>query len=312
MSVELILRCPSCGCAALAGDQFCEACGAAIAAPRDAARRHVEVDLVTVAGVTDRGLVHDRNEDALHLEAMAGGTVIAVCDGVSASMGSDVAAQVAATAAGGRAADALRDREARDRHGVDRPWDAARVVTAAAADAVAAVTEIPWLVSGNRDAPACTMVLALWDGLDITVGWLGDSRAYWADEHGCRPLTVDHSWAEEQVASERLSREAAEADGRAHAITRWLGADAPPGPCPIRTHRPGTPGRLIVCTDGLWNYTPEPADLARRLAVEEAAGDALTTARSLVRYALARGAHDNVTVAVAEIVPSPNGSEKER
>ena len=93
-----------------------------------------------------------------------------------------------------------------------------------------------------------------------------------------------------------------------HAITRWLGADAPEQPCPVRAFRPTRPGRLLVCTDGLWNYTPEPGDLARRLAADQAPTP-LTATRALVRHALARGGHDNVTVAVGEIAPPPGTRE---
>src|SRR3954470_15838865 len=47
----------------------------------------VETDLGTVAGVTDRGLVHERNEDAMALGRWPDGTVAAVvCDGVSTSL----------------------------------------------------------------------------------------------------------------------------------------------------------------------------------------------------------------------------------
>ena len=63
------------------------------------------------------------------------------------------------------------------------------------------VVTIPWMDDGGRNAPSCTVVLAVWDGTDVTVGWLGDSRAYWVDEDGCRQLTVDHSWAEDQVSA---------------------------------------------------------------------------------------------------------------
>ena len=99
MTVELMLQCPSCGSAALAGDEFCEACGTAIGT-HDEPRHHLEVDLATVAAVTDRGLVHRRNDDAFHVEVVADGVVVVVCDGVFASTAPDVAAQVAATAAG--------------------------------------------------------------------------------------------------------------------------------------------------------------------------------------------------------------------
>jgi len=55
----------------------------------------------------------------------------------------------------------------------------------------------------------------------ITVGWVGDSRAYWlADPGGAEPselLTTDHSWATVMIESGRLDRETALADRRAHA-----------------------------------------------------------------------------------------------
>src|ERR1700683_3699677 len=64
---------------------------------------HAEVDLGTAAGVTDRGLRHARNEDALALasEQTPDGLVVVavVCDGVSSSPRPDEASDAAAQAA---------------------------------------------------------------------------------------------------------------------------------------------------------------------------------------------------------------------
>src|ERR1700733_4027166 len=64
---------------------------------------HAEVDLGTAAGVTDRGLRHQRNEDALALESEQtpdGLVVVAVvCDGVSSSPRPDEASDAVAQAA---------------------------------------------------------------------------------------------------------------------------------------------------------------------------------------------------------------------
>ena len=59
-----------------------------------------------------------------------------------------------------------------------------------------------------------------------------------------------------------VPREEAENGPQAHAITRWLGRDTP-------TTVPKTPGCtriaedgwLVVCSDGLWNYASEAAEL---------------------------------------------------
>jgi serine/threonine protein phosphatase PrpC len=59
---------------------------------------------------------------------------------------------------------------------------------------------------------------------------------------------------------------------------------------------------VLVCTDGLWNYLPEPEQLAP-VALAEANGSALGAARALVQHALDAGGHDNITVAVVPCVP---------
>src|SRR5262249_57874387 len=79
----------------------CESCGRRVRSGRD----HQEVDLGIVAGVTDRGLRHHRNEDAMALATAttaAGPAVVAVvCDGVSSSAHPDEASLAAARAAAG-------------------------------------------------------------------------------------------------------------------------------------------------------------------------------------------------------------------
>ena len=101
----------------------------------------------------------------------------------------------------------------------------------------------------------------------------------------------------------------AEADGRAHAITRWLGSDGPQGPASVTVFHPVTPGRLILCSDGLWNYAATADELGALVAAEPDGASACELATALVRAALTRGGHDNVTVAVVELAPRLGGQE---
>ena len=55
--------CPSCPSARISADGYCESCGRKLPSSRD----HTEIDLGLLAGVTDRGLRHHRNEDAMAL-----------------------------------------------------------------------------------------------------------------------------------------------------------------------------------------------------------------------------------------------------
>jgi serine/threonine protein phosphatase PrpC len=260
--------------------------------------------------VSDRGLVHARNEDALFVEASAEGAVAVVCDGVSTANSPDRAAQVAAAVAGELLATALLGARSvpPSARGVGRPSQCLREALDAANHAVRAV---PWLPIRGGGAPACTIVAALWDRTSVSVGWAGDSRAYWIGAEASVCLTSDHSWAHEQVETGRLTADEAEADGRAHAITRWLGDDAPDGGGDTRTFEPPGRGRLVVCSDGLWNLVPAADELAELIASTTSASHdpmPLDLAWALTAVALRRGARDNVTVAVIDVVPPATGA----
>ncbi|MEA2302068.1 MAG: family protein phosphatase [Solirubrobacteraceae bacterium] len=284
--------CPSCGASPESGDEdgYCTVCGLPGRLPGD----REELDLSAAAAVTDQGLVHRRNEDAFHLAVVAHGHGSAVvCDGISSAAAGDRAAQTAARAAGRTLATAAGDPS---HDGVDVTMAAVR----AAGDAV---ERVPWSPEADRGMPSCTLVSALWRDGEIVVGWIGDSRAYWLGIDGCRQLTIDDSWAAERVAAGHITLLEAARDPRFHAITHWVGGDAPDRPPRVVTVHPDQPGRLMLCSDGLWNYAPEAAELAALVDALPAGAAPAAVARSLTETALARGGRDNITVAVIDIDP---------
>lgn len=279
--------CPSCGSAGAVGDDgYCDNCGMLAARPRD----HVEADAGPVAAaVTDRGLRHHRNEDAMWLATRGADVDVVVCDGVSASFDPDAASETAAEVAGKALTTAAELPES----------IGAALVAAGAAVADLAATGDPRRATSN---PACTIVAACVRGTEIRYGWVGDSRAYWIPAVGeAVQLTEDDSWATHAIAL-GVDPQAAWNDPKAHAITAWLGADA--GPVTPRTgvFFAETPGHLVLCSDGLWNYLTEPAAFADRVraALAEAPG-LLESARTLVDFANAAGGCDNITVALVPL-----------
>jgi serine/threonine protein phosphatase PrpC len=298
VSSDVAIACPQCGVVAPVADRFCEACGARLApvADGDSTGDRREIDAGVAGGLTNTGLVKSRNQDALYLQQLGNSAVAVVCDGVSSSVGADAAARVACAAAGRSLVATVDDA------------DPERAMRAAVTVAQRAVLGLPYARGGELAAPSCTFLAARWDGQVVTVGSVGDSRAYWVDDDRGRRLTEDDSWVQEQVDAGTMSEAEAEAHPNAHQITRWLGADAPDGPPDIVTFAPDRRGRIVVCTDGLWNYLAGADDLAQRVRPvgrdDVGRRTPLEVARALVDHALASGGHDNVTVAVIDIAPS--------
>jgi serine/threonine protein phosphatase PrpC len=275
-------------------DRFCEACGARlapVAEGTDGDGHLHEIDAGLAAGLTHRGLVKPENQDALYLSYTPSRLVAVVCDGVSTSVAAADAARVACAAAGSALAGAA----------TGAALDAA--IEVAIAEAQRAVVSLPSRSRSGFAAPACTIVAAISDGRRVAVGSLGDSRAYWVRNGEAVALTADHSWAQLQVDAGLMTRAEADADGRAHQITRWLGADAPDPEPAVTSFVPDAPGRVVVCSDGLWNYAPTTEAISAWLHDHPESDPPIVVARALVEHALAAGGHDNITVAIGDVTP---------
>lgn len=258
-------------------------------------RDHCEADLGLLAGVTDRGVRHIKNEDAMALGAVQGPggamAIAVVCDGVSESARPDQASLTAAKTA-------LCVLLTAARQGAD-PSSASSQAIEAAQAAVAALADGP-------DTPSATFASAMVTTEAVTVCWLGDSRAYWLDAgelSAAQALTIDDSLAAELVSAGLLSEAEALASPQAHVVTGWLGADLSDAVPHVATFVPPGPGVVLVCSDGLWNYEPKAAKLASR-ALPTALRDPLGAAQALTGFALACGGHDNVTVALIPFPPA--------
>jgi serine/threonine protein phosphatase PrpC len=297
----------------ITADGYCEVCGHKVPSDRD----HVEVDLGLLAGVSDRGQRHSRNEDAMALATSRSpeGRPLAlavVCDGVSTSPRPDEASLAAARAA-------VRVLLTGARIG-DEPEDTSL-------DAVRAAFATLEGVAGPDGAPACTYASAVVGPDCVTVCWLGDSRVYWlaaapdASEppvdstDTTRPVTGSPAWpvsrcltrddslAAELVDTGLMSEEEAMESPQAHVITQWLGADFPEPRPHVAKFQPPGPGAILVCTDGLWNYRPDPAELAT-LALPAGLTTPLDAVTALVKIANDAGGRDNITAVLVPYRPS--------
>jgi serine/threonine protein phosphatase PrpC len=273
-------------------DEYCTVCGNRRAEPdRDA------VELGKIVLITDRGIEHARNEDAAAAGILGNAErpdaiAVVVCDGVSSSDEPQVAA-VAASKAGVDAMLATFATSRKTRAAVLAGLGAAAKAAAAAA-------------TDSGRAPSCTytgaiVVLTGEGAAQVTVGNVGDSRAYWLPEPPAtaQQLTVDDSLAQELITAGAAADSDAVQRG-AHTLTRWLGADSDPQPwseTSVQTTSAVGPGALLLCSDGLWNYLPDAADIAPYCN----GTDPSAAARALTEFALEAGGQDNITVVIVPI-----------
>ena len=327
--------CTSCG-GEVGTEGYCGTCGTRAAKRRD---HFSEQPAPWVAAVCDRGIRHTRNEDATALAADAepgSRAVLVVCDGVSNSVDSDVASLAAARAARdvlatsrsrgmGTGLSLISALVARLEAAADAASEAVLAVTRTANDVarqakdveqtndVAAAGDLLGERTAAETAPepnpaSCTFVAAVVEQDLLVVGSVGDSRAYWLPDAGTpTALTLDDSFAQLQITS-GVPRAEAESGPQAHAITRWLGVDAPDHKPTTATMTLAEPGWLMVCSDGLWNYCSAAKDLAALVrqtsSTSPGAAEPLALAGALVDWANAQGGQDNITVALARIEPA--------
>lgn len=298
--------CARCG-GSIARDGYCELCGEPASSERDHYR---ESPAAWVGGTCDRGVVHTKNEDAMSLgvlDAEGDVAVIVVCDGVSSAPDSDVASLAAARAASTVILDGIRNAAAPSAEQIREL--AGLLGRAAVAGNEAVVATTPADRTEQENPPSCTFVAAAIDGPLVVTAWLGDSRAYWLPDEGApRQLSVDHSWAQEAI-EQGMPRFEAERARHAHAITRWLGADAPDLTVRSDAMVAHGAGWVLVCSDGLWNYCSPAADLASllRTVVADVGKDPTAISAELVTWANAQGGRDNITVALARLDPVRHG-----
>jgi protein phosphatase len=138
----------------------------------------------------------------------------------------------------------------------------------------------------------CTVAAIV--GLELTLGHVGDSRAYLVYKGTIEQLTQDHTLAGE-LARVAGSRGVAVPERSSHVLTRCIGAqpdvqvDVSPKPIHLEDG-----ARLVLCSDGLSNVV-EPEEIFELVTADTPSG----ACDALVELARARGGPDNITVIVA-------------
>ncbi|MEO5619267.1 MAG: protein phosphatase 2C domain-containing protein [Candidatus Eisenbacteria bacterium] len=253
--------------------------GPTLVAARPGSRRAA----IRCGGATHRGVLRDHNEDRLHVDPERG--LLIVVDGIGGQAAGGIAAETALTF--------LRSRLERQTGRVEE-----RVREAIAV----ANNEIVRLAAQNPEwsGMGCVLTLAVIEDGMVTVGHVGDSRAYRLGADGIVKVTRDHSPIGEREDEGELSEAAAMRHPRRNEVYRSVGAEehTPQDEEFVEVSRfPFDPeGAILLCSDGLTDLVSSES-IAR--IVREHAGDEQRAVERLIEAANAAGGKDNVTVALA-------------
>lgn len=224
------------------------------------------------AGRTDAGRKRRRNEDAFVIEP----PLFAVADGMGGAQAGEVASRLAAAAF-------------REFHEADQLEPEERV-RAIIQEANRRIYE-----RAHRDAEASgmgtTITAALLENGLVSLGHVGDSRAYRVRAGHLEQLTEDHSLVADLMRSGRLTPEEAEAHPQRSVITRALGTD-PEVDVDTFTVEAGPGDVFLLCSDGLTSMVADE-DILELIAGARSLEEA---AKALVKAANKSGGEDNVTV----------------
>jgi protein phosphatase len=143
----------------------------------------------------------------------------------------------------------------------------------------------------QRAGMGTTVTAAYVGEREVTIGHVGDSRAYVLRDSDLIRLTRDHSLVGELVARGKLTEEQAERHPQRSVITRSVGPE-PEVDVDVEAYQARDGDVFLVCSDGLTSMVFE--DRVKEILL--AAGSLEQAGRELIGAANEAGGRDNITV----------------
>ncbi len=271
-----------------------------------------------VAGATDPGPQHARNEDACYPQGeqleIPTPRIAIVCDGVGGHEAGEVASQIAVRSLQpqlqGLLAEAGREENAVPPHVVAQQIEAAiRVVN----DLVNAQNDLQSRSDRQRMGTTLAMAIVVPQRLKTPQGWIqvdelyiahvGDSRAYWITPDYCHLLTTDDDIAGRETQAGRAFYSALRDRPAASSLTQAIGTRSSHYLTPhIQRFSLDEEGVLLLCSDGLSDHHRIEHAWANYIGLITKNIITLSAAvDSWVELANQKNGHDNVAVVLMQV-----------
>ena len=238
----------------------------------------------SLAARSEIGLVRKGNEDS----GLVGIQILAIADG----MGGHVAGEIASSIA----IDALVPLDTKI--SLESPFDDDSITdfllqtVAAVDDQIGAMI----VADPNLDGMGTTLTALILDSNRVAIVQVGDSRCYRLRDGKIQQLTRDHTLVQELLDLRRITQDEATQHPQRSLLTQALMGHRDVTP-DIALYDAKRGDRFLLCSDGLSSVVPL-VDIHRILAE----GTSTETLDALMAAALERGAPDNVSVIVVDLV----------
>jgi protein phosphatase len=229
------------------------------------------------SAVSDIGRSRRKNDDS----GYAGPHFLMIADGMGGAAAGDLASAVAVQTM--RRLDARADGDL---------LEALAGAVHRANDRLAELIEEDPAVEGM----GTTVDAVLFDGSQIGLAHLGDSRGYLWRDGQLSLITHDHTWVQSLIDDGRITEEEAKVHSHRSLLLKVLDGRHDNDP-DLSVHPVEAGDRILLCSDGLSGFV-EQSQIERALGV----GTADAVAQELLQLALDAASTDNITVVVADIV----------
>ena len=226
------------------------------------------------------GLVRKNNQDSCYVSP----TMLIVADGMGGAAAGDLASAVV-----------IREMRAVDGHYEgEEMLDALETAVDRAADAIAALVE----TEPGLDGMGSTATGVLFDGTELGLVNIGDSRTYLFRDGTLYRLTHDHSWVQSLVDEGRITEEESLVHPHRSLILRVINGQPQHVP-DLQLADVQEGDRLLICSDGLCGMVTD-AVIERHMT-----GSLDAVMPVLIGLAHEQGGLDNISIILADVVEGP-------
>jgi serine/threonine protein phosphatase PrpC len=252
---------------------------------RNSASPVVDEPLVHAA-MSDVGLERSVNEDRCATFASGAGLCYLVLDGMGGAEGGEFAAQISL--------DAIQRLLTAEEH-----RDVVEALRGACEEANRTI--MLRRQSQRFKEMGTTIVGALIQDSAVAIAHVGDSRAYLVTDENIQQLTVDHTYVQQLVDRNEITRDEALTHASSHVLTQCLGSSADIS-VDVGRYWIWPLGRglstdfLVLCSDGLYSLVTD--EEMRRIVTVLPPNKACA---ELIQLANSRGGYDNITVSIVPL-----------